>query len=79
MDDIIVFAKNGDYDTNKKMIYSQDIGMEFAIEKYFMLIMKKMETRIALGKELANQESIRMLAEKDIYKYLGILEENSIK
>ena len=31
------------------------------------------------GKELPNQEKIRMLGEKETYKYLGILEADGIK
>ena len=31
------------------------------------------------GMELANQEKIRMLGEKETSKYLGILEEDAIK
>ena len=31
------------------------------------------------GIELSNQEKIRMLGEKETYKYLGILEADTIK
>ena len=38
-------------------IYSQDIGMEFGIEKCAMLIMKSVKRETAEGTELANQKS----------------------
>ena len=60
-------------------IYSQDIGMEFDIEKCAMLIMKSGKWHITEGKELLNKEKIKMLGEKETYKYLGILEADTIK
>ena len=53
-------------------IYSQDVGMEFDIEKCTMLIMKRGKRHICVGVELPNQV-IRMLREKGTYKYLRIL------
>ena len=54
--------------------------MEFHIEKCAMLIIKKMGKReSAEGLELANQECIRKFGEKENYKYLGILEADTIK
>ena len=58
MDDIKLFAKN-----EKEMetlirtvrIYSQDIGMEFGIEIYAMLVMKSGKRHMTDGMELANQ------------------------
>ena len=38
-----------------------------------------MESGEKKGIELSNQESIRMLKDKDIYKYLGIFEMKNIK
>ena len=60
-------------------IYSQDIGMEFGIEKCAMLVMKSGKRRLTDGMELANQDKIKMLGEKESYKYLGILEADTIK
>ena len=54
-------------------IYSQDIGMEFGIEKYAMLIMKNEKRPITEGIELPNQERIRTLGENAKPKYLGVL------
>ena len=60
-------------------IYSQDIGMEFSIEKCAMLIMKSGNRHMTEGMELPNREKIRTLGEEETYKYLGILKANTIK
>ena len=63
MDDIKLFAKNEkEFET---LIHtfrknSQDIGMEFSIEKCAMLVMKSGKRNMMEGMELANQEKIRM-------------------
>ena len=64
---------------HKLRIYSQDIGMEFGIEKYTMLVMKRGKQHIMEGVKLPNQVVIRMFGEKETYKYLGILEADTIK
>ena len=53
--------------------------MEFGIEKYAMLVMKSGKRHLTNEKELPNQEPIRTLGEKETYKYLGILEVDTIK
>ena len=81
MDDIKLFAKNEkELETliQAVRIYNQDIGMEFDIEICEMLIMKSKKQTIE-GIELPNLEKIRMLEEKETYKYLGILEVNAVK
>ena len=60
-------------------IYSQDIGMEFGIEKCAMLVIKSGKRHLTEGMELPNQDKIRTLGEKETYKYLGILEDETIK
>ena len=52
--------------------------MEFGIEKCAMLVMKKGK-KITEGIELPSQDKIRILGEKENYKYLGILEADTIK
>ena len=77
MDDIKLFAKN-----EKELktlihavrIYSQNIGMEFGIEKCAMLVMKSGKQHMTDGMELPNHDKIRTLGENETYKYLGILE-----
>ena len=60
-------------------IYSQDIGMEFGIEKCALLVMKSGKRHQTDGIELPNHDKIRTLAENETYKYLGILEADTIK
>ena len=59
--------------------YCQDIGMEFGEEKCAMLIMKSGKRHITDRMELPNHDKIRTLGEKETYKYLGILEADTIK
>ena len=47
------------------IIYSQDIGMEFAIEKCVMLVMKSGKRYLTDGMERPNQDKIRRLGEKE--------------
>ena len=85
MDDIKLFVKKKN--TNKKLetqihavrIYSQDIGMEFPTQKCVLLIMRSGKRQMMGGIDLLNQEKIRTLGEKEAYKYLGILEADTIK
>ena len=57
-------------------IHSQDIGMELGIEKCAMLVIKSSKRYMTEGAELPNQIVIE---EKKTYKYLGILEADTIK
>ena len=80
--DIKLFAKNvKELETviHAVRIYSQDIRIEFGIEKCTMLIMKSGKWQLTDGMELLNQDKIRMLGEKETYKYLGILEADTLK
>ena len=82
IDDIKLLAKNEkELETlmNAVKIYSQDIEMEFSIEKSAMLVMKSGQWHLRVGMELPNQYKIRLLGEKETYKYLGILEADTIK
>ena len=78
MDDIKLFANNEkELETliQAMRIYSQDIGMEFGA----MLIMKSGKQHLTDWMELTNQEKIWTLGGKETYKYLGILETDTIK
>ena len=44
-----------------------------------MCIMKSRKRETAEGKEESNQERIRTLGEKENYKYLGMLEADTVK
>ena len=65
--------------TKAARIYSKDIGMTFGIEKYAMTIIKSGKWYTTEGIEPYNQEKIRTLGEKETYKYLVILEADTIK
>ena len=82
VDDIKLFAKNEkELETliHTVRIHSQDIGMEFGIEKCAMLVMKSGKRHKTDGIELPNHDKIRMLKKNETYKYLGILEADTIK
>ena len=82
MDDIKLFAKNKkELETliNAVRIYSQDIGIEFGIGKCAMLVMKSGKQHMTDGIELPNYDKIRTLEENETYKYLDILEADTIK
>ena len=55
-------------------IYSDNIGIEFGIEKCAMLIIKSEKLQMTEKIELPNQGKIRTHREKEIYKYLRMLE-----
>ena len=82
MEGIKLFAKNKkELETliHTVILYSQDIGMEFDIEKCTLLIMKSSKRHLTDGIDLPNHDKIRTLAENETYKYLGILEADTIK
>ena len=60
-------------------IYSQDIGMEFGIEKWAILIKKTRKLHMTEGLELPNKEKNRTHQEEKTYQFLGILEADTIK
>ena len=53
--------------------------MEFGIEKCAILVKKSGKRHMTDGMELPNQDKIRTLGENITYKYLGILEADTIK
>ena len=82
MDDIKLFAKNEkELETliHTFRIYSQDLGIELGIEKCALVVMKSGKRHLTDGIELPNQDKIRTLAENVTYKYVGILEADTIK
>ena len=82
MDDIKLSAKKEkELETliHAVRMYSQDIGMEFGIEKCAMLVMKSGKRHMTDGMELPNHDKIRTLEENETYKYFSILEADTIK
>ena len=55
-------------------VFSEDIGMEFGIEKCATLVMEKGKILKSVGIELPDDKVIKSLQEGESYKYLGILE-----
>ena len=53
--------------------------MEFGIDKCAMLVMKSGKRYMTDWMELPNHDKIRTLGENETYKYLGILEADTIK
>ena len=53
--------------------------MEFGIEKCAMSVMKSGKPILTGGMELSNLDNFRTLEEKETYKYLSILEADTIK
>ena len=68
MDNIKLFARN---EKESNRIYSQDIGMEFGIEKCAMLVMKSGKQHLTDGMEQSNQNKTRTLGEKGNLQILG--------
>ena len=82
MDDIKLFAENEkELETliQAVIIYSEDVGIEFGIKKCTMLIMRSGKRYMMEGIELSSKEKIRMFGKKEAYKYLGVLEADTIK
>ena len=55
-------------------VFSEDIGMEFGIEKCAMLVMGKGKIVKSVGIELPNGKVIKSLQECQSYQYLAILQ-----
>ena len=63
---------------NLKLKYTQ-LEYTVRIEKCAMLVMKSGKRHLTDGMEQPNQDKIRTLAENENYKYLGILDADTIK
>ena len=57
----------------------QDIDVEFSIEKLTMQVMESGKRQLTEGMELPTEDKIRTTGLKKTYKYLGILEADTIK
>ena len=77
MDDLKLYSRSEkglDSLVQTVRVLSEDIGMEFGIEKYAMLAMEKGKIAKSVGIELPDGKVIKSLQEGESYKYLGILE-----
>ena len=77
MDDLKLYSRSEkglDSLVQTVRVFSEDIGMEFGIEKCAMLVMERGKIVKSVGIELPDNKVIRSLQEGESYKYLGILE-----
>ena len=77
MDDLKLYSRSEkglDSLVQTVRVFSEDIGMEFGIEKCAMLVMEKGKIVKSVGVELRDGKVIKSLQEGESYKYLGILE-----
>ena len=59
-------------------IFREDNGIKFWIDKGDMLMMKNMKIVKSDGIELPNEKVIKLLEERESYKYLGLLEADEV-
>ena len=77
MDDLKLYSqseKGLDALVHTVRVFSDDIGMEFGMEKCAMLVMEKGKIVKSVGIELPDGKVIKSLQEGESYKYLEILE-----
>ena len=81
MDDLKLYSKSEkalDPFIQTVRIFSEDIGMQFGMDKCAMLVMKKGKIVKSDGIQLANDKVIKLLEEGESYKYLGVLEADEV-
>ena len=81
MDDLKLYSRSEkglDSLVQTVCVFSEDVGMEFGIEKCAMLVMKKGKIVKSVGIELPNGKVIKSLQEGECCKYLGILEADKV-
>ena len=77
MDDLKLYSgseKGLDSLVQRVPVFSEDIGMEFGIEKCAMLVMENGKIVKSVGIELPDGNVIKSLQEGESNKYLGILQ-----
>ena len=82
MDDLKLYAMNEkgvDSLIQTVRVFSEDIGMEFGIEKCAVLVMKRGKVVKSEGINLPDYKTIQGRKDGDSYMYLGILEADRIK
>ena len=77
MDDLKLYSRSEkglDSLVQTVRVFSEDIGMEFGMEKCAMSVMEKGKIVKSVGIEVPDGKVIKSLQEGESYKYLGILE-----
>ena len=80
MDDLKLYSKSEkapDSLIQTVRMFSKDIGMQFGIDKFAVLVMKKGEIMKSDGIQFPNDKVIKSL-EGESYKYLGVLEADEV-
>ena len=81
IDDMKLFGKSIDHiDSLVQTVYvfSEDIGMEFGVKKYGILVLKRGKVVKMDGVTLPDGQAIKKI-DKNGYRYLGIFEVDSVK
>ena len=81
MDDLKLYSRSEkalDYLIQKVRIFSEEIEMQFGIDKCTMLVMKKGKLVKSDRIQLPNDKVIKSLEEGESYKYLGALEADEV-
>ena len=74
MDHLKLYSEKGlDSLVQTVRVFSEDVGIEFGIEKCAMLVMEKGKIVKSVGIELPDGKVIKLLQKSESYKYLGIL------
>ena len=60
-------------------MFSNDLGMEFGVEKCAVLTMKKGKMANSDGIALPNKTTMKGLKEGDSYKYLGVIQADGME
>ena len=82
MDDLKLYGKSEkQVDTllNTVRVFSQDIGMQFGVNKCAVLVLKRGKVVRCERVEMPNNQVIKSLGEGEGYKYLGMLEADGVK
>ena len=77
MDDLKLYSRSEkglDSLVQTVRVFSEDIGIEFCIEKCATLVIEEVEIVKSVGIEFPDGKVIKSLQEGESYKYLGILE-----
>ena len=81
MDDFKLYSKKDralDSLIQTVRIFSEDIGMEFGIDKCAMLVMQKRKIEKSYGIPLPNDKVIKSPEKGESYKHLGVLEADEV-
>mgnify|MGYP001794065188 FL=1 len=82
MDDLKLYGKSENDITsliNTVRIYSNDIGMEFGLDKCATIILKRGKLTRGTDIQMPEGDTIHQMEDNEEYKYLGILEADDIK